>query len=71
MLADPESRRRGAGEQNRVVLEVDERAEAYALYRLTVSFEHGGATGTTTVGEALAITPEAMRAVWRFLLDVD
>jgi predicted acetyltransferase len=71
VLADPEWRRRGAGELSRVVLEVDGRPEAYALYRVTLSFEHGSSTGTTSVVEALAITPDATRAIWRFLLDVD
>jgi predicted acetyltransferase len=55
----------------RVVLEVEGRAEAYALYRVHPSFEGGLSTGKTRVLEALGTTPEAVRAIWRFLLDVD
>ncbi len=71
VLADPQWRRDGGGEMARVVLDVDGRAEAYALYRLSISFEHGSSTGSTTVTEAMGATPAAARAIWRYLLDVD
>lgn len=71
VLADPEWRREGAGELQRAVLEVDGRAEAYALYRLKLGFEYGNSTGETAVVEAIAATPAANREIWRYLLDVD
>ena len=71
VLSDPEFRRGGGGEMQRVVLEVDGRVEAYALYRLHMSFESGLPSGFTSVIEALGTTPAATRGIWRFLLDVD
>jgi predicted acetyltransferase len=70
-LADPEWRRSGGGEMVRAVLEEDGRVEAYALYRLHPSFAGGVSTGRTNVIEALGRTPEATRAIWRYLFDVD
>ena len=70
-LADPEFRRGGGGEMQRVVVEVDGRVEAYALYRLHIGFDGGLPTGHTNVIEAMGSTPEATREIWRFLLDVD
>ncbi len=70
-LADPESRRRGAGVMNRVVLTCDGKPEGYALYRLNQSLEAGVTTGSVVVIEAMGTTPEATRAIWRFLLDID
>jgi predicted acetyltransferase len=71
VLSDPEWRRMGGGELQRAVVEVNGRAEAYALYRLHFSFEDGISTGVTNVIEAMGTSPEATREVWRFLLDVD
>ena len=70
-LADPEYRRGGGGEMQRVVVEVDGRVEAYALYRLHMGFDGGLPTGYTNVIEAMGTTPEATREIWRFLLDID
>lgn len=70
-LADPESRRRGAGVMNRVVVTCDGKPEGYALYRLNQSMEAGVSTGSVVVIEAVGATPEATRAIWRFLLDID
>lgn len=71
VLADPEWRRRGGGEMQRIVLEVDGRAEAYGLYRLNVSFDAGSSTGFTSVIEAMGVSPDATREIWRYLFDVD
>ena len=71
VLSDPEWRRGGGGELQRAVVEVDGRAEAYALYRLHFSFEDGVSTGVTNVIEAMGTSPEATRDIWRFLLDID
>jgi predicted acetyltransferase len=70
-LADPDWRRRGGGELQRAVLEVDGAVEGYALYRLHPAFEHFASTGRTEVAEALAVSPPATAEIWRFLLDVD
>jgi predicted acetyltransferase len=71
VLSDPEFRRGGGGELQRVVLEIHGRVEAYALYRLHMSFESGLPSGYTNVIEAMGTTPTATRGIWRFLLDVD
>jgi predicted acetyltransferase len=71
VLSDPEFRRGGGGEMQRVVLEVDGRVEAYALYRLHMAFDAGLPSGYTNVIEAMGTTPGATRGIWRFLLDVD
>jgi predicted acetyltransferase len=71
VLADPEFRRGGGGEMQRVVVEMDGRAEGYALYRLHMSFEAGLPTGFTNVIEAMGTTPEATREIWRYLFDID
>ena len=70
-LADPEWRRRGAGELRCVVVENDGRPAAYALYRVGATFDRGIPTGALDVVEAMGDSPEATRAIWRFLLDVD
>jgi predicted acetyltransferase len=54
-----------------VVLELDGEPQAYAIYRTHMSWEGGSATSRLVVREALGATPEAMAAIWRFLLDVD
>lgn len=72
LLFDPEWRREGRGEQMRVVVELDGRPEAYALYRIRESFEEGWtSTSTLEVQEAAGASPQATADVWRFLLDVD
>ena len=70
-LYDPESRRDGAGELMRVVLERDGEALAYALYRVKMDFESGSSTGEVRVLEAMGVSPEATAGIWRYLLDVD
>ncbi len=70
-LADPENRRNGGGELNRMVLSLDGRPAGYALYRLFQKFESGSSSGHVHVIEAVAATPEATRELWRFLLDID
>ena len=71
LLADPEWRRFGVGEKSCTDQEVEGRPEAYALYRVNFGFEDGVSAGVTQVIEAVAATPAATAAVWRFLLDVD
>lgn len=70
-LWDPENRRMGGGELNRVLLSHDGRPSGYALYRIHPNFEAGMSTGYVNVIEAIGATPEATREIWRFLFDID
>jgi predicted acetyltransferase len=71
IVRDPEERRQGAGPKRFVVHETGGEVDGYAFYRHRPSWEGGLSTGKITVGEAIAANPEAMREVWRFLLDID
>jgi len=70
-LSDPENRRQGGGELNRVLLSLDGRPAGYALYRIFQKFEAGSSAGYVHVNEAVAANAEATRELWRFLLDID
>jgi len=70
-LADPENRRQGAGELNRVLLTLDGRPSGHALYRIHQQFDSGVTAGHVNVIEAVGATPEATRELWRFLFDID
>ena len=70
-LADPDWRRRGGGDLRCAILEAGGRSAAYALYRLNPASDRGVQTGSLDVVEAMGDSPEATRAIWRFLLDVD
>jgi predicted acetyltransferase len=70
-LADPEWAREGGGELVRVLLELDGRPAAYALYRLHFSADRGIPNGFTNVIEAVGASAEATRGIWRYLLDID
>lgn len=70
-LADPENRRFGGGELNRVLLTLDGRPSGYALYRIHQKFESGSSAGFVKVIEAIGDGVEATRELWRFLLDID
>src|SRR6516164_3732460 len=70
-LDDPEWRRRGSGDLQCAVLEHEGRPAAYALYRINSAFQRGIQTGSVVVVEAVADLPEAMRGIWRYLLDID
>jgi predicted acetyltransferase len=68
---DPERRRPGTGPLHRMLLEIDGRPEAYALYRVASAFDSFVAIGSINVIEALGATPEALASIWRYLLDID
>jgi predicted acetyltransferase len=70
-LYDAESMRKGAGLLQRVVLEIDGRPEAYALYRFQNKVEQDIFQGTVHVIEAIGATPPAARLLWRYLFDID
>lgn len=71
VLADPEYSRRGMSQKYRVVYEVDDRAEGYAIYRIKDEWDHLGPKSIMRVGDAVATTPRARRAIWRYLFDLD
>lgn len=70
MLDAPE-RRGGGGVLEHVVVEIDGKPEAYALYRMHFRLEHDSPAGKVHVLEAIGTTPDAVRAVLRVLLDID
>ena len=70
-LSDEEFMRRGRSPLQRLVLERDGRPEAYALYRIAGKWEHWLPAGSVDVLEALAVSPGATRALWRYLFDID
>ena len=70
-VGDPDGLRAGRPHLQRVLLELDGRAAGYALFRVTTSFERFLMHGTLDVVEAIADSPLATRALWRWLLDLD
>jgi predicted acetyltransferase len=70
-LDDPQWRRGSNGDLQCAVLEDGGRPAAYALYRMNSSFERGLQAGSIGVVEAVGDSPEATRAIWRYLLDID
>jgi predicted acetyltransferase len=54
-----------------VVLELDGRPEAYALYRLDFGIHQLITETKLNVLEALAASPEGLAAIWRFLVAID
>lgn len=70
-LLDAPDRRAGNGPLQHVVIEDRGRDVGYALYRIRHSLEHMLTTSRLDVVEAMGVTPEATRAVWAYLLDID
>ena len=70
-LDDRPERRRGAGELNRVLLELDGRPAGYALYRIKLEFERAINKSHVRVLEAIGESPVATRELWRYLLAID
>lgn len=70
-LYDNPERRRGNGPLNRVLIELDGKPAAYALYRVKQDWTGGFSSGTVTVLEAVAPDGDAARELWRWLLDFD
>jgi predicted acetyltransferase len=71
VMADAEYSRHGAGPKQRVIFEVDGRAEGYALYRIRDDWDERGPKAILEVPEAIATSPRATRELWRYLFDVD
>ena len=70
-LSDPESLRAGRGPLQRMLLELDGRPAGYALYRFTAPVVAWSSAAVIEVAEAVADSPAATRALWRYLLDLD
>jgi predicted acetyltransferase len=70
-IYDPERWRRGGGPAFYVVHETDGIGDGYARYRLNSDWDDRGPKGGVRVTETLALTPEAERELWSFLLSVD
>jgi predicted acetyltransferase len=71
IIGDPPEFRFGGSPKHLAVLEVDGVPQAYAVYRLHVSFGDLGPETKLRAIEAMGSTPEATASIWRFLLDVD
>lgn len=63
--------RPGRGALTPVVIELDGRPAAYALYRLDFGVSHMVTETRLDVLEALAVSPDGLAAIWRFLLAID
>jgi predicted acetyltransferase len=53
------------------LLELDGEPAGYAIYTVQQDWAHGSSTGTVTIIEVVAPTPEATRELWRWLFDFD
>jgi predicted acetyltransferase len=71
LLTDTEWKRRGGGSLQCAVLDIGGTPAAYAFYRVNSWSERGSPTGNVFVVEAMGASPQAMFAIWRFLLGVD
>lgn len=71
IVREPSERPSGSGPKRFAVHETDGEVDGYAIYRHASSWDEGVSTSTLRVLEAIAASPEAMRELWRFLLDVD
>jgi predicted acetyltransferase len=71
VLIDLPEFRFGAGPKIYAVLEVGGVAQAYALYRLNVSFGNLGPETKVQPQEVIGATPASLASIWRYLLDVD
>jgi predicted acetyltransferase len=70
-LGDPDGARGGAGPLQRMLLSLDGRPAAYALYRFSRPYDHGKDPVFVQVAEAMATCPASTRALWRRLCDTD
>jgi predicted acetyltransferase len=70
-IIDPEWLRAGRPPLHRALLELGGRPAAYALYRFTAPFAPRAHDVPLEVVEAMGDSPEATRAIWRYLFDHD
>jgi predicted acetyltransferase len=71
ILTDTEWKRRGGGSLQCAVVEIGGQPAAYAFYRVNPWSERGSASGNVFVVEAMGASPQAMFAIWRYLLSID
>jgi predicted acetyltransferase len=69
-LSDFEAKR-GFPDMQCMVVDLGAGPAAYALYRVGFGMDRGLRTGAVEVVEAMGASPEATRAIWRHLLDID
>jgi predicted acetyltransferase len=69
-LYDDPARRQG-GPKHRALLELAGEPAGYAIYNVKQDWRGGSTAGVVTITEAVAVTPEAIRELWRWLLDFD
>ena len=70
-VEDPPERRHGRGPKNLALLELDGEPAGYAIYHVKQDWQGGSSTGTVTIVEPVAPTPEASRELWHWLLAFD
>ena len=70
-LADPERWRQGAGPKFFAVVELDGAPVAYAIYRLKEHWDQGIPRAELRIVDACAVSPRAVRELWRFLFGID
>jgi predicted acetyltransferase len=61
----------GARELARVLVELDGRPEAYAIYSIQPSIERGVSRGVVDVVEAIGASAAGTRQIWTYLLSID
>ncbi len=71
LLADQPEFRSGGGPKLLAVLDVDGEPQAYAIYRLHVTFGNLGPETRVKAIEVMGATGAATASIWRYLLDVD
>jgi predicted acetyltransferase len=70
-VSDTEWTRKGRSDLQRVVLEVDGRDAAYAIYRLQFDWPDQVPSTQVEVIEAIGTTPDSTAQLWRYLFDLD
>ncbi|KYF71254.1 GNAT family N-acetyltransferase [Sorangium cellulosum] len=71
-LKDDDFVRQGGGPLQRVVIEVDGRPEAYAMYCMHHRWDTSQIpVGSVRVIEAIGASPLGTRLIWRYLFDID
>jgi predicted acetyltransferase len=70
-VQDPEHWRDGASPKYFVLIELDGRPEAFAMYRVKEKWERGMPQGEVRLVDAIATSPRAARELWRYLFGID
>src|SRR5262249_44318326 len=70
-VGDPDWLRAGRAALQRVLLEIDGRPAAYAIYRHIAAPQLRVPVGTLEVSEVMGDSPQAAAAIFRYLLDID